>query len=250
MPKRTKAGKLKDKWREKTWLVVEAPPSFGGTQVGYIPVGTSEKAIGRVIETTLYDIIKQDPQHYVIKLHFQVTSVAGGVAKSILKAFEYSREYLRSLIRRGSSTISFIKDYSTKDKVLMRVYVLMLAQKRLNSSRKHVLRMVADTIVNDKSLNMTYDQFAQEAVLGKVAADIYNEAKKITQLRHVGVRKVKIVKGVPEAGPPLPLLPSSTEEATEEEPDQEIVEEKDVADDLAAEEETETSKEPEEASES
>jgi small subunit ribosomal protein S3Ae len=37
------------------------------------------------------------------------------------------------------------------------------------------------------------DQFAQEIVLGKIASDIYNEAKKVAPLRHVGIRKSKLV---------------------------------------------------------
>jgi len=37
------------------------------------------------------------------------------------------------------------------------------------------------------------DQFAQEIVLGKIASDIYNEAKKIAPLRHVGIRGSKVI---------------------------------------------------------
>ena len=40
---------------------------------------------------------------------------------------------------------------------------------------------------------MTLDQFVQEMVLGKIASDIYNEAKKVAPLRHVGIRKSKLV---------------------------------------------------------
>jgi ribosomal protein S3AE len=30
-------------------------------------------------------------------------------------------------------------------------------------------------------------------VLGKIASDIYNEAKKVAPLRHVGIRKSKLI---------------------------------------------------------
>jgi small subunit ribosomal protein S3Ae len=42
------------------------------------------------------------------------------------------------------------------------------------------------------------DQFAQEMVLGKIASDIYNEAKKIAPLRHVGIRGSKVVTQLPQ----------------------------------------------------
>jgi len=45
---------------------------------------------------------------------------------------------------------------------------------------------------------LTIDQFAQEMVLGKIASDIYNEAKKIAPLRHVGIRKSKLVRQIVE----------------------------------------------------
>ena len=48
-------------------------------------------------------------------------------------------------------------------------------------------------IVKEKATDLTFDQFVQELVLGKIASDIYNEAKKISPLRHVGVRKSKLV---------------------------------------------------------
>jgi len=231
MPKRQSA-KIRDKWRSKTWLIVEAPPSFGSTQIGYIPVTDVEKAAGRVVETTLYDIVKQDPQQYVYKLYFQITEVQDGVAKSILKAYEYSREYLKSLIRRGSSMVTFIKDYVTKDGITVRVYVVAFTQKRINSSRKHAIRMAADKVLQEKTASLTYDQFAQEVVLSKVGSDIHNEARKIAALRHVGIFKFKLVKGVPvmasaanileaasgEAGEGEPTAPASEEGEVEEEP--------------------------------
>jgi small subunit ribosomal protein S3Ae len=49
-----------------------------------------------------------------------------------------------------------------------------------------------DKIIKQKALALTLDQFAQEIVLGKIASDIYNEAKKIAPLRHVGIRKSKL----------------------------------------------------------
>ena len=50
-----------------------------------------------------------------------------------------------------------------------------------------------EKIIREKASTLTLDQLAQEMVLGKVASDIYNEAKKIAPLRHVGVRKSKLL---------------------------------------------------------
>jgi small subunit ribosomal protein S3Ae len=48
-------------------------------------------------------------------------------------------------------------------------------------------------IVEERATNLTYEQVLHEAVLGKLGSDIYNLAKKIAPLRHVGVRKSKLL---------------------------------------------------------
>ena len=197
------AGKVRDKWKLKSWLTVLASPSFGSAPIVRIPVTDAEKARGRVVETTLYDILKQDPQHYSFKLYFQVDRVEGETAHTVLKGHEYSREYLRSLVRRGSSLSDFIKDYHTKDGYLVRVYCIAFSQGRMNTSKKHDLRIVMDRVIGERASGLTYDQFAQEMVLQKIASDVYNEAKKVTHLRHVGLRKSKLIK-MPEGVQPKP----------------------------------------------
>ena len=187
------AGKVKDKWKAKQWVTVLASPSFGNAPIGRVPLTDVERPGGRVVETTLYDILKQDPQHYAFKLYFQIDRVEGDTAYTILKGHEYSREYLRSLIRRGSSMSDFIKDYKTKDGYVVRVYCIALSQGRMNSSKKHEIRTVMDAVIAERAASLTYDQFVQETVLQKVASDVYNEAKNVTRLRHVGVRKTKLI---------------------------------------------------------
>jgi len=201
-----KVAKVRDKWKLKSWVTVHASPSFGDAPVAKIPLTDIEKPGGRVVETTLYDILKQDPQHYNYKLFFQVDKVEGEDARSIFKGHEYSREFLRSLIRRGSSMSDFIKEFKTKDGYRVRVYCTALSQGKMNSSKKHDLRVIMDRVIGERAANLTYDQFAQEMVLQKVASDVYNEAKRITHLRHVGIRKSKLVSR-PEQRRPEALAP-------------------------------------------
>jgi small subunit ribosomal protein S3Ae len=187
-------GKVKDKWKLKQWITVLASPSFGNAPITKIPVNEPKNCIGRTIETTLYDILKQDPQHYNFKLFFKIDRIEGDTALTVLNSHEYSREYLRSLIRRGSSMADFINDYKTKDEYLVRVYCIAFTQGHMNSAKKHKIRLIMDKIMRERASSLTYDQFVQEMVLQKIASDVYNEAKKVTHLRHVGIRKSKLIK--------------------------------------------------------
>jgi small subunit ribosomal protein S3Ae len=94
----------------------------------------------------------------------------------------------------------FIKDYRTKDGYLVRVYTIALSQGRMNASKKHEIRMITDKIIGERAAALAYDQFVQETVLQKLASDVYNEARKVTRLRHVGVRKTKLIER-PQAVP-------------------------------------------------
>jgi len=100
----------------------------------------------------------------------------------------------------------FIKDYTTKDGYVVRVYCTALSQGKMNSSKKHALRAVMDRVIAERAGSLTYDQLAQELVLQKVASDVYNEAKLITHLRHVGVRKSKLISR-PDLGKAQQLAP-------------------------------------------
>ena len=189
-----KSRKIKDKWKEKKWVSVSAPDSFNNVPLEDIPITDEEKAKGRVIEVTLFDILKGDPSQYQYKLYFQIDKVVGEKATTIFKRYEYAKEFLRSLIRRGSSKISFVIDTKTKDGYVFRIKVIALSHRELNSSRQHAVRLIARKIIEKSVPNMTIDEFVQASCYNKINSDIMAATKKIIHLRHVGLEKVKLVR--------------------------------------------------------
>jgi small subunit ribosomal protein S3Ae len=199
----SKRGRVKDKWRSKRWFTVLAPPYFGNVMIGSIPTDDPTKLIGRVIESTLYDIT-EDFAHQYLKMRFQITDVEGKNALTTFKGHEYSRDYLRSLVRRRTTRIDAIVNITTKDNYDMRISAAAFTLNRIGTSQEKEIRALMKKKIEEKTSILNFDQFVQEAVLGKIASDIYNEAKKITPLRHVGVRKTKLTsksKGVSETKP-------------------------------------------------
>ena len=189
-----KSRKIKDKWKEKKWVSVSAPDSFNNVHIADIPITDEEKAKGRVIEVTLFDILKGDPSQYQYKLYFQIDKVVGEKATTIFKRYEYAKEFLRSLVRRGSSKINFVIDAKTKDGYVFRIKVIALSHRELNSSRQHALRLIARKIIEKSVPNMTIDEFVQASCYNKINSDIMAATKKIIHLRHVGLEKVKLVR--------------------------------------------------------
>lgn len=184
--------KVRDKWRSKTWYTVIAPSYFGNVELGAIPADEPEKLIGRVVESTLYEITG-DFAHQYLKLYFQITNVDGKTAHTTFKGHEYSRDYLRSLVRRRTTKVDGIFNVSTKDGYRFRVAVCAFTLSRIKTSQEQAIRKIMAKIIEEKSSALTMDQLVQEIVLGKIASDVYNEAKKIVPLRHVGIRKSKLL---------------------------------------------------------
>jgi len=191
---RKRQGKIKDKWREKRWINVSAPDSFNNVQIAYVPITDEENAIGRVIEITLFDILKGDPSQHQYKLYFQINKVDGESASTIFKRYEYSKEFLRSLVRRGSSKVSFIIDIKTKDAYVFRIKIIALTHRPLNTSRKHALRIIARDVINNTIPEMTIEQFVQATVYSKINSDLMAAFKKVIKVRHVGLEKVKLIR--------------------------------------------------------
>jgi len=187
-------GRIKDKWREKRWVNVNAPDSFNNVPIAYVPITDDENASGRVIEITLFDILKGDPSQHQYKLYFQINKVDGENASTIFKRFEYSKEFLRSLVRRGSSKINFIIDIKTKDGYVFRVKIIALTHRPLNTSRKHALRIIARDVINKTVPEMTIDQFVQATVYSKINSDLMAAFKRVIKVRHVGLEKVKLIR--------------------------------------------------------
>ena len=186
--------RVKDKWREKKWVNIIAPDSFNNVPVAFVPITNDENAAGRVVEVTLFDILKGDPSQHQYKMYFQIDNVKDDKATSIFKRYEYSKEFLRSLVRRGSSKINFVIDAKTKDGNIFRIKVIALTHRQLNTSRKRALRLIAKNVIEKSVPEMTIDQFVQATCYGKINSDIMAAAKKLIRIRHVGLEKVKLVR--------------------------------------------------------
>ncbi len=197
--------------------MIIAPPYFGNVELGSVPAEEEQRLIGRVAEATLYDITG-DFSHQNLKMFFQVNAIEGKAARTLFKGHEYSRDYLRSLVRRRTTKVDGLFNLTTKDGFKLRVAVSALTLSRIKTSQEKTIRHIMNQIIKEKAAALTLDQFVQEMVLGKIASDIYNESKLVAPLRHVGIRKSKLI-GQP-SGPiehaPLPE-PEAEPETVEEE---------------------------------
>ncbi|MCC6042151.1 MAG: 30S ribosomal protein S3ae [Candidatus Verstraetearchaeota archaeon] len=186
------------KAQPKVWITVLAPKYFGFAELGKTMASSPGKVIRRTLWTTLYNITN-DFSHQHIKLHFQIIKVEGDKAYTIFKGHELARDYVRSLVRRGSSRVDSIFDVETKDGYRLRVFMLAVTVKRAKTSQKSAIRAIMRQVVVERASQLNFEDFVQELVLGKISSDAYNKAKKIYPLRKVEAMKSKLLQASPES---------------------------------------------------
>ena len=187
--KQVKAGK----WMIKKWFVVYAPPLFNSVEIGEVPADEPSKLINRTLEITLFDITR-DLSHLHIKLRFQIDRVERDKAFTRFKGMELTRDYVRSLIRRGSSLIQLIQDVQTTDNALLRVTVLAMTPTRCKSSQKRAIRKAFMNVLTEFSSKVDFDSFIKAAVYGDLSNQLFAAGKKIYPLRKVEIYKIKVLR--------------------------------------------------------
>jgi small subunit ribosomal protein S3Ae len=178
----------------------------------------------------MFDVMKGsgregDASLHVIKVYLQIDKITDGTASTIFRGHEYAKEFLRSLVRRGSSMVTFTNDYTTMDGHTFRVASIAFTQRRVNSSKKHEIRMIAHKLLSERIPQLTVDQFVQELTgakgedipretNSKLGSDILESVKRITAVRHVGIKKTKLIstpesRAVQDAKPVESAQPAS-----------------------------------------
>ncbi|MEM0224226.1 MAG: 30S ribosomal protein S3ae [Desulfurococcaceae archaeon] len=183
---------VKDKWKIKKWYEALTPESFGTVSLGSIPSDDPDKLIGRVLETTLYDLTGDISQVHV-KLYFQIIKVEGDKAFTRFKGHELARDYMKSLVRRKSSKIQGIFDVQTKDGYVVRITIVALTSYRCKTSQKRAVRKIMKEYIVQKAGELTFDELIHEVLRGTISNEISEKTRKIYPIRRVEVYKTKLL---------------------------------------------------------
>ena len=195
---------VRDKWRMKKWYEVLASEMFNYISLGTIPTDDPDKLIGRVMETTLYDITGDISQVHV-KLYFQIIKVEGDKAYTWFKGHELARDYMRSLIRRKSSKIQGIFNITTKDGYVLRITIVALTSYRCKSSQKRAIRKIMQDYITSRASELTLAELVSEILSYKISNEIAERARKIYPIRRVEVYKTKLLM-IPTPEGPKPAV--------------------------------------------
>ena len=187
-PKGRRGAAVRDKWRSKTWYDIYAPEYFKSKEIASSP-GADEKRIkGRIFETTLYDITGDFTKSH-IALKFQVNSIKGNKAYTIFKGHDITRDYLRSLVRRGTSRIDGVFDIVTSDNYKIRLRSVVFTHSRGKTSQQHTIRKLMHEQVLQHAAETTFEAF----VIDQVNDVLANKIEKVVRII-MPIRRIEIIK--------------------------------------------------------
>jgi len=177
--------------QEKQWYTVQAPEQFDRAELGETLADESEKVLGRTIETTLGDL-QNDASGNNTKLTFKITEVASDTAYTEFIKHELTRDYVRSLVRRGSSKIEAYITVLTADDYRVQIQPVALTTKSADESQEKAIRRTMIDLVRESARERTFDDLTDSVVEGRLSSAIYNEAKTIYPLRRVEIQKMTL----------------------------------------------------------
>ena len=176
---------------QKRWYELLAPEQFDRATLGETLAEEPPQVVGRTITTTLGELTGDSSANNT-KLTFKVTDVGSDTAYTEFVTYELTRDYLRSLVRRGASKVEASITVVTTDDYRIRVQPVALTTKKADRSQEKAIRRVMIDKVNAAAAERTFEEFVDAIVDGNLSSAVYADAKTIYPLRRVEVQKLTL----------------------------------------------------------
>jgi len=177
--------------QEKRWYTVLAPEQFDRAELGETPADEPEQVYDRTIETTLGEL-RGDAGENNTKLTFRIADVGSDTAYTEFVQHELTRDYLRSLVRRGSSKVASYVTVLTTDDYRVQVQPVAFTTKKADHSQERAVRQLMTEMVEEAAAEHTFADLIGSVVEGRLSSAIYDQAKTIYPLRRVEIQKTTL----------------------------------------------------------
>jgi len=177
--------------QEKRWYTVMAPELFDRAELGESPADEPEQLYDRTLQTTLGEL-QGDASENNTKLTFRITDVGSDAAYTEFIKHELTRDYLRSLVRRGSSKVESFETVLTSDDHRVQIQPVAFTTKKADHSQERAIRKTMTEIVRETARDRTFADLVDGIVEGRLSSAIYSEAKQVYPLRRVEIQKLTL----------------------------------------------------------
>ena len=178
MSQRKKKAKVKKvSFKDKDWYEVITPKIFKFKPIGEI-LGLDNTVLGRKVEALLFDFT-DDFNDINLKLRFKVINVSTETKKceTMFLGHQYTNDFIRSLVGRGTTKIQTILNLTTKDGFIFRVTTICNTIKRARNSQQIIIRKIMRDILKEFAKSLKHEKF----IIGMIYGEFQNQIARVVK---------------------------------------------------------------------
>jgi small subunit ribosomal protein S3Ae len=191
MAKKKQVGRRVEGWKAKSWYKVYTPETLGKVYIGDTIANDPESVIGRIMQTTLGEIIN-DYSRQNVKMKFRVATVTGDAAYTEFVGHELTRDYMRSLVKRRTSRIDCHIPVITKDGKKVDLTATCYTLTRANLSQTHAIRGLMAQKISEMAKEGDFNTLLNGIVTGEISKELFKAVKPLFPVRRVEIIKSRV----------------------------------------------------------
>ena len=191
MPKKRSTRADKKRLKSKSWYSVYAPSYLEGAKIGDALAKDPDSLIGRVIKTSLQEIVSGVSKPY-LSMFFKISRYEGDHLNTDFIGHEISRSYISRLSRKKHSKIDVITDCKTQDDHKIRLKTLVITGYICNNSVARAIFHETDTILRNRVEGIGIDEFVRLIISDSLQKEVARQCKNIYPLKRVEVRASEV----------------------------------------------------------
>jgi len=196
---------------KKKWCAILAPKSFNERQIGETYVANSEQIVGKSIVVNLANLTN-DIKKQNISIKFEVTSVKEGKASTAIMGYMIVPAHVKRLTRRSRSRVDISFICNTSDGKSVRIKPLILTLRTIKRSASSALKKICIGTLTEEAKKVNYENLIDIVVSYKLQSILKDKLKKITPLKSVEIKEIKLLRGAEAAAAAKKLKPQAVKE--------------------------------------
>lgn len=185
--KSQKAGKAK----KKMWFNLVAPAGFNSVELGETTVFEPENLKGRHVRINLMNLTN-DPRSQHVNITFRIDKISGTTAQTEVIGYDIIPSHMKRLVRRNRDRVDHSFLAKSKDEKVLKVKFMIITRNKANNSTTSSLRKAATAELSSAIAKSTSEDMFKDVIFAKVQKGIKQKLAKITPLRNVEIKSLKI----------------------------------------------------------
>ncbi len=179
---------------KKRWYDIQAPAVFNNQSLGQTYVWEDEALPGRIVSVNLMTLTG-NPKKQSMAVHFAITNVAEGVAKTKTIGIEMQPGSLKRLVRRGRSKVADSFESKTKKGQRVRVKLIAMTRTRADDAVQRAVRSKARTLIAESLSKYSFDTIVNDVANMRLQKHLKDQLSAIFPIRSVDVRALRYTQG-------------------------------------------------------